>query len=68
MVRASWQRAREIANGPKTEWPACRMTHACTGRHVPNSTELGLVTQRKQPTLPRPPAKVGKARFFGPRV
>src|SRR4051812_14574090 len=45
MVRASWKRFDEIANKPATDWPRCRMTPGCFGRHVPNQTELDAVVQ-----------------------
>ena len=68
MTRATAERAREIATKPSTQWPACRMTPGCEGRHVPSAVELDAVTQCKHPTMSRPPAKKAKARFLGPRT
>lgn len=51
---------------PRTDWPRCRFTPGCNGRHEPHRAALTLVERRPAPTQAKPPARPEKRRLLGP--
>lgn len=55
---------------PRTTWPACRYSSACStsaGRHIPRDADIARTTPCAPPPEKRPPARPAHKRLLGPR-